>query len=557
MAMQRLKAFPVAVINLLIRFFQYLLNKLKHLALHILKHPLGTIWWCIKMYFALMLLTLFVACSFGAAAEPPAGFHCAVGTPMQGVGCTVDAPKGGNYHVQWATKYTGSGKTAPEAWAKLLQSWASSTEQCMGNGNSSKKVITQRLDGPYAGQSYVGSFTGETSCSYTEYNPATQKDESRFTKSNSSYTGISVESRNGFYCPPEGPAFAGFLRLVPTSANTSVCAKDYDKVNNCFTQPDFQIGNQYHFDPKSEGQGKVCVMSDSGEKCPWKEMPGSNGMFQPDIENKDSCELDPPPLDSTPAPKPQDPEKCTAGGNGMKVCKADPNEKCSVNSSGAMSCPDSCGFMNGEFMCFTEPDIPDDPNMPDKKPVPKPDDNITDPLKKMPDMNKQDLKEIQRGVESRLEGFNASMENALGELAAQGKNAEKASGVSNKLLNSINQNTADTVKELKKLTGDESNPQPNYEETELGEKNDWQVRNFGTVMKAAADKILEKPMFQAIDGYFDVSFGGTCPTWSASVWVFEVEINQFCDQSFQAILPLIRNLVILIFSFLAFRVAFL
>lgn len=552
--MQRLKAFPVAVINLFIRFFNYLLNKLKYLALHILKHPLGSIWWCIKMYFALMLLTLFVACSFGAMASTQ--LPCPNGTtPMDGVGCTVPAKQGSMYKAVRAPD-SGSGPTPSDALTSFIQSYTSKTTPCKTNGSETRSIVgTPSLGGGPV--NFSASMTVKYTCTWTQYNSATQKYDTLTSNTQLSLTGISITPNKGFTCPPEGPAWSEYLQLIITGADSAVCAKPFEFDNTCFKEPDFQLSNQYHFDPTSAGAGNVCVENDSGKKCSWIELPGNGGVFQPDLSPSNPCESTPPPPDSNPADKPQDPEKCTAGGNGMKVCKADPNEKCVVNSTGAMSCPDSCGFMNGEFMCFTEPDIPDDPNEPPKKPVPEPDDNITDPLKKMPDMNKQDLKEIQRGVESRLDSFSVSMDNALGELAAQGKNAEKAAGIGNKLLNSINQNTADTVKELKKLTGDESNPQPNYEETELGEKNDWQVRNFGTVMKAAADKILEKPMFQAIDGYFDVSFGGTCPTWNVSVWVFEVEINQFCDQSFQAILPLIRNVVILIFSILAFRVAFL
>ena len=548
--MQRLKAFPAAVTNLAIRFISYLLNKLKYLALHILKHPLGTIWWCIKMYFALMLLTLFVACSFGAMSAEV----CPPGTNvMAGIGCSVAAKEGINYKAERGTD-KASGQSAGEALSNFVKVYTAKTTVCKGTG-----VETRSADGPPklggGPVHYTGAFTAKFVCTWTQISPITRENETLTSESKSDISGITISPGKGFECPPDGPAWSLYERLIYTGPEAAVCVKPFP--NNCFKSPDFELANQYHFDPLSEGKGNVCVLNDKAEKCPWKELPGSNGVFQPDLENTDLCDLkDPPPL-SDPSEKPKDPEKCVPGGNGMKVCIADPNEKCAVNSTGAMSCPDSCGYFNGEFMCFTEPDIPDDPNTPPKKPVPKPDDNITDPFKKMADMNKQDLKEIQRGVESRLEGFNVSMDNALGELVAQGKNADKAAGVGNKLLNSINQNTADTVKELKKLNGDESNPQPNYEETELGEKNDWKARNFGTVMKAAAESILDKPIFQAIDGYFDVSFGGSCPTWSVSVWVFEVEINQFCEQSFQSIFPLIRNVVILIFSILAFRVAFL
>lgn len=559
--MQRLKVLLVAVINLFTRLFFYLVNKLKRIAIHVLKHPLGTIWWCVKMYFALMLCALFVACSFGAFAQitnetyDPNDSKPAI--LKQAVCAVAPAPNGSG------TKQYGCGRDQAEAVNKAAPAFGEDLQALCGTvaGRTNCSVT-------------VASILPANLPSYAEYNLSysykcqmdTDAELEDCSSNNPKYRSQNfsiVQQPKSYTCPPTDPMYSEAMNAILEKYKIGPIKVDgvelcfQPKPNTCFEEADFQIANQYHFDPSSQGVPMVCVPNDKGEKCPWKALPGSNGVFAPDKDNKNACEETPPPPDSEPADEPEAPEKCLPGGNGMMVCEADPNEKCVVNSTGAMSCPDSCGYMNGEFKCFTEPDIPTDPNDPTPEPRPDPDDNVTDPMKPIMDMVKGDFKNIQRGVESRIDGMAADVRNMAAQSKADGDKLAKAAGIGNKLLNSINQNTADTVKELKKLTGDESNPQPVYDETELGEKNDWQVRNFGTVMQAAAEKILEKPMFKAVEKYFDVSFGGSCPTWSVAVWVFEIEIDQFCSQSFQSILPLIRNLVILIFSILAFRVAFL
>jgi len=136
---------------------------------------------------------------------------------------------------------------------------------------------------------------------------------------------------------------------------------------------------------------------------------------------------------------------------------------------------------------------------------------------------------------------------------------KKSNDFSNQLLNSINQNTANTVAELKKLNeGDTGeSPLPEQAEIDLGEKNDWSNRNFGTVMKAASDGILQQPVFSAVGRFFTASFSGACPSWSVSVWGFTIVIDQLCSETFQQVLPAIRAVILLIFAFFAFRVAFL
>jgi hypothetical protein len=541
--MQRLLDFLATATNAV-------LAKLKRLAIHIIKHPLGSMWWAVKMYFALMFFSLFVACSFGAFASAPTAGTCKIGTPLDGVGCTTTAPIKLRYTFNWAG-FSGSGTSANDAYSKLTSAWSSSGGQCMsGKGSVSKKVLeTYPPIEPSPPKSISVGFKGETTCTYTTIDPVTEQPVTNRSVTSALFTGISLTSGQGAVCPPEG-VYEDFKLLHMTGTNTGLCYKAFDPPA-CFTDPKYNISSQFHFSKTDAGKGGVCVLVDNGLLCPFKELSGGNGVFAPDIDNKELCSTPP----STPTPPPVSPEVCHKTGSGFKACNADPNEKCTAQPSGQMSCPASCGYLNGVFMCFTEQDPTPDPNKPDPLPRPDKNDQIDDPQKAISDMVKGDFKQIQRGVESRLDGFTVDMQNLLKSQDYAIDQANKNSAQGNKLLNSINQNTADTVKELKKIN--EGTVAGSIEKPEFGEKNDWNQRNFGTVLKGKVDELGNLPIIKSATAFFDVSFAGSCPVYNVSVWVFEIQIDQFCTAEMQAIFPYIKAVVLLIAAFLAFRVAFL
>jgi len=526
------------------------LAKLKRLAIHIIKHPLGSIWWAVKMYFALMFFSLFVACSFGAFANTPTTGTCKIGTPLNGVGCVTTAPIKLRYTFNWRT-FEGSGGSALDAFSKVLSAWSASGGVCNTNGTISKKVTkTFPPVEPNPPKAVTGAFTGETICNYTVVNAVTKVVESKTSTSTATYTGISLSPSEGAVCPPEG-IWDAFKSLHTKADGSQVCYKAFDPPA-CFADPKYAISSQFHFSQSDAGKGSVCVLSDNGQLCPFKELSGGNGVFAPDVGNTDACSAPP----STPTPPPVPPEVCHKTGSGFKACNGDPNEKCTALPSGQMSCPASCGYLNGQFMCFTEQDPTPDPNKPDPLPRPDKNDEIDDPQKAISDMVKGDFKQIQRGVESRLDGFTVDMQNLLKAQDYGIEQANKNSAHGNKLLNSINQNTADTVKELKKIT-EPGEAVEGITKPEFEDKNDWNQRNFGTVMKAKGDEVMNLPIMRAINNFFDVSFSGSCPTYAVSVWVFEINIDQFCSPQVQALFPYISAIVLLMCSFFAIRIALL
>lgn len=93
----------------------------------------------------------------------------------------------------------------------------------------------------------------------------------------------------------------------------------------------------------------------------------------------------------------------------------------------------------------------------------------------------------------------------------------------------------------------------------IGEPNDWQTRNFGTVIEAAVTEMQSAPVYVALDGFFDVSFGGSCPTYSASVDFLNTTLvfDQWCSSVMDQIWPWVSSVIILVFSYFAFREAIL
>lgn len=177
-------------------------------------------------------------------------------------------------------------------------------------------------------------------------------------------------------------------------------------------------------------------------------------------EENGDCE--PPPEECPPGtiggcePEPD----CFLAGNGMEVCFEDPNTKCDVNTVNDepvySNCQAGCGFVNENFLCSTEPELPslDDCLVttngyacaPD---VPEPDDNITDPNKPMPDMVKGDFKDTMRGVESRIDANNLLLQDQIKRDAANTEKINKGQGQTNAYLKQIDLNTKDISESLK------------------------------------------------------------------------------------------------------------
>lgn len=130
---------------------------------------------------------------------------------------------------------------------------------------------------------------------------------------------------------------------------------------------------------------------------------------------------------------PEDKPTCWQTKNNLKMCQADPKDRC-TSLNGIQQCDSGCGSINGDFWC-AEPD-PDKPPL-DKEPIPDKKDEIKDPKKPINDMLKEDFKDVQVGVESRLDGTNARLHNIQGTLDSS---YNQLDGVNQKLKKQLGDN---------------------------------------------------------------------------------------------------------------------
>lgn len=77
------------------------------------------------------------------------------------------------------------------------------------------------------------------------------------------------------------------------------------------------------------------------------------------------------------------------------------------------------------------------------------------------------------------------------------------------------------------------------------------------VMSSFRDQALQTPMGNAVGGFFTVSGGGSCPTWSGTIPYIDYAytIDQFCSDFAGTALLLLRACMLVLCSFFAFRVA--
>lgn len=145
-------------------------------------------------------------------------------------------------------------------------------------------------------------------------------------------------------------------------------------------------------------------------------------------------------------PPPEKKPTCWQSTNNLKMCQADPEERC-TNINGVQQCEKGCGYVNGDFWCSSKDPIKPPKPPKDDKPTTDPTDEITNPDKKMADMTKGDFKDAMIGVETRISSMSTSVtnvENSIDEsntyLASIASNTEQAveDGIAtNALLNGI------------------------------------------------------------------------------------------------------------------------
>ncbi len=112
---------------------------------------------------------------------------------------------------------------------------------------------------------------------------------------------------------------------------------------------------------------------------------------------------------------------------------------------------------------------------------------------------------------------------------------------------------------------DDSDPNPECEPTantncgsnDFYDANNWDEKNFGTVLTAFQDRVLSSQVGTATANFFTITTSGTCEVWSVTTSAFTVTFDQHCSQIMQSIFPFVSAVIIALASFVAFRWSFL
>ena len=95
------------------------------------------------------------------------------------------------------------------------------------------------------------------------------------------------------------------------------------------------------------------------------------------------------------------------------------------------------------------------------------------------------------------------------------------------------------------------------ENTEVGEQDFFTPGDdtMESVVTAFSERVAASPVVSAGSGFLTLPAGGSCPQWHASVWVFQIDIDQMCTTNIPW--EVIRAIILSLASFVAFRWALL
>ncbi|CAM5223297.1 hypothetical protein [Alishewanella longhuensis] len=596
------------------RFSLWLYTRVKNLLFYIIRHPIRSIIQFIKIYLLTLLLLMFVAFSLsgivsaqvltedgklgiqGSEMCPQGGNYA----PALGF-CFVSATLGRQYRAD--IKFTdarGIGKSQTEAGEKAAANWASMSSSVENiPDNRCNITITTTATAEYNPSNLTATRTMTTTYNYSAkdgWDPSNCISPPPNTQVGTPTEVIFTDLPESYQCPPESSnENFGVFNLGPyeTEEGYNICfymAEEIPECNcadykgdslstfndlrapkgqystqnppQCIQQREYAVG-------RDEPLTCLCQVSaqkwfstyggfkDGVEYEVWSTLPTQQGQPSGTFTGVKCGETDAGPLE----PEDNAPKECFTLSNGVKWCWANEDEKC-ARIDGIMTCESGCGRINGDFVCI---DNPDNPTLPDP---PEVDDTITDPTKNITDMTKGDFKDVNRGIEARLDVLAQLMQQANNRPGISMADTNRALGDIGNKIDALTDAVKDGFagqdgEDDEDGGGDEDGGSVTYDRDRLSEfanPNDWEERNFGTVIMATVDQLKETPIFSAINSFFEVSFSAECPIWSTNFTVFnqsfDFTVDQHCSSTMSQIWPWIRAIILLVFSFLAFRVAY-
>lgn len=488
------------------------------LAKYIVCHPLKAFFFIIKFYLSLLLLVFCLTAAFSAVANIQITegldidghlFHISNGLAQKSestiVAVTNDMHNGGDP-------------------GNAISAYCSAYEQSDRNPIVSGCSIQS--------SSVANSvLTGQCSCGYTDG----RFDPPAWTVIHE--VAVQVASVTVYSCPPQNKPY---YTVTVTQSEISMCFDPLD-LSNRDSCPKSPSSPDFMLPPDGSGNARVCNQRDDGSMCAY-DMSSDGEYYTPNFE-ANCYDGDIPMFDDSAFSDiaDNDPQTtCEDIGNGVLACAEDPANVCD-----GFSCMEGCGFFGlgtqTEFICLSG-DMDGD-NVADYADPDVDGDGIP---------NEQDLDSDGDGVDDPVYANNGS--------GTTVNVAFDDAGI-------ISAISAQTNQLGQKLDDIENNLGPGgaidfsvpQEIIDLTEPNDYQTKNYGTVMEDAVNRMKEAPLFSAVDGFFDVSFSGECPIYSAYIAYmdYNLVIDQLCSPVMNNIWPIIQSVVILCFSFMAFRVAIL
>jgi hypothetical protein len=94
-------------------------------------------------------------------------------------------------------------------------------------------------------------------------------------------------------------------------------------------------------------------------------------------------------------------------------------------------------------------------------------------------------------------------------------------------------------------------------ENDFYEANNWDEKNFGTVMEGFQNRVLSSEVGTATAGFFNITTSGTCEVWSVNTYNLNIVIDQHCSAIALTIFPIVRAILLAMATFVSFRWAFL
>ena len=461
------------------RTSDFLFDKLKF----VLRHPIKSLLFIVKLYITLLLFMFLTVFFFGSishaqeltvydrtpsvAPEPGKDCHCA-GPPFSGI-----------------SGQCGGVLSAGPGWAK---------EQL--NQQTQRNVRNDNIQTTLRPDEGVCIMSGTIVVDDWAYDPTNGWQDTGSDTTVAVYGGAYIVNTSPG-CVPDGGT--GFERYIEGTTNGETrCFSEFELAQNSSCQP----GSGRLASASDPAQ--VCVTESDGSQCVYnKGEAGGQAFYQtsPDLETCYGGDIYI--WNDTYSQAPTGTE-CQPVGGGATFCPKEPTETCPGGQ-----CPPGCGSFTfqGEahFGCFDEVQPPEPPEGPEGPgTVTTPGGAVTVTIDTT-------------GLEEGLFGPEGPL--------APGQ--------------PIDYTLPEDIRRY-------------------GEPNDYDTRNFGTVMESAVEEMQNSDVSRAVNEFFEVSLSGSCPIYSGAIpGIGNITIDQFCGPVMASVWPIISAIMILVFSYMAFRVAIL